>query len=560
MSEIQESLRESRTALSDVFRNRNLRRLNLAFAGSVIGDWAYGVAASVYAYRQGGVTAVGVLEVVRFVSMAVLAPFAALLADKFARKRVMISADAVRVVLVLTAAVLIELDGPPLAVYALAVVTSIVGTAFRPALAALMPSLANHPGELTAANVASSTIESIGFFVGPAIGGLLLSVTGIATVYAFNAATFVWSALMVVGLRPVTVTAPVDLADINASMTDESTDERLSLFAGVGDGFREIFTNRDIRLLIGLSVAQTIVAGASVVFGVAIALDLLDLGNGGVGLLDSALGVGGLLGGFVALMLSQRGSLARDFGFGIILWAAPLFLIAAWPTLPSTLIAMAIIGVANSVVDVNAYTILQRLVPDEVMGRVFGAMESAVVGGMALGAILMPILISTIGLRSGLVVIGAGVSLVVIVGIPGLQRIDKVALAPAGLDMIRGIPILSPLPDNVLERLARRSVTVNVPSGHVVLREGDVGDQFFIIESGTLDVSIRGGLVRTLSAGDSFGEIALLRDIPRTATVTATSDVTARTIARDEFLSAVIGDGESSNQADLVVTRLLTIR
>ena len=179
---------------------------------------------------------------------------------------------------------------------------------------------------------------------------------------------------------------------------------------------------------------------------------------------------------------------------------------------------------------------------------------------MALGALLMPILISTIGLRSGLVVIGAGVSVVVVLGIPGLRRIDKVALAPAGLDLIRGVAILRPLSDNVLERLARRSVTVSVPSGQTVVREGDAGDQFFIIESGTVDVTIRGGFVRTLSVGDSFGEIALLRDIPRTATVTAISDLTARTIARDEFLSAVTGDGESSNQADLVVTRLLTIR
>lgn len=555
MSAIQESLRESKTAMSEVFRNRNLRRLNLAYAGSVTGDWAYGVAASVYAYRQGGVATVGLLEVVRFVSMALLAPFAALLADKFDRKRVMIAADVVRVVLVVAAALLITFDGPPLGVYALAVLTSIVSTAFRPALAALMPSLANHPGELTAANVASSTIESIGFFVGPAIGGLLLSVTGIATVYAFNAATFVWSAFLVVGLRPVSAPSEVDVADPNSAPVEHS-----SFFAGVGDGFREIFTNRDIRLLIGLCVAQTVVAGASVVFGVAIALDLLDLGNGGVGLLDSALGVGGLLGGFVALMLAQRGSLARDLGLGIILWAAPLFLIAAWPTLPATLVAMVIIGIANSVVDVNAYTILQRLVPDEVMGRVFGAMESAVVGGMALGALLMPLLISTVGLRSGLVMIGAAVSVIVLLGIPGLTRIDKVALAPAGLDMIRSVTIFTALPDRVLERLARRSTTVRFTSGQVVLCEGDVGDHFFIIEAGTVDVTIRGGFIRTLSVGDSFGEVALLRDIPRTATITAIGDVSARTIARDDFLAAVVGDGESSNQADLVVTRLLTIR
>ena len=172
MSEIRESLSESTNALAEVFRNRNLRRLNLAFAGSVVGDWAYAVGASVYAYTQGGVAAVGVLGVVRFVSMALFSPFTSLLADRFDRKRVMIAADSIRVVLVLAAALVIRFDGPPIVVYALAVLTAVAGTSFRPAQAALTPSLANHPGELTAANVAASTVESVGFFAGPAIGGL----------------------------------------------------------------------------------------------------------------------------------------------------------------------------------------------------------------------------------------------------------------------------------------------------------------------------------------------------------------------------------------------------
>ena len=118
MSGIRESLSESKNTLAEVFRNRNLRRLNLAFAGSVIGDWAYAVAASVYAYTQGGATAVGALGVVRFVSMALLAPFTSLLADRFDRTRVMIASDFIRVVLVLAAALVIRLDGPPIVVYA----------------------------------------------------------------------------------------------------------------------------------------------------------------------------------------------------------------------------------------------------------------------------------------------------------------------------------------------------------------------------------------------------------------------------------------------------------
>ena len=562
MSGMGDSLRESKTAMAEVFRNRNLRRLNLAFAGSVAGDWAYAIGVSVYAYTRGGATAVGALGVVRYVSMALLAPFTSLLADRFDRKRVMVVADAVRVVLVVAAALVIWRDGPSLAVYALAVGTAVAGTAFRPAQAALMPSLANHPGELTAANVAASTIESVGFFAGPAIGGLLIAASGISAVYLFDAGTFIWSAALVLGLHPVAGT------DMQPAAAEPAVPEtvvaepvaRKNPFAGVGDGYREIFGNRDIRLLVGLYCAQTVVAGASLVFGVAIALDLLKMGQGGVGVLNSAVGVGGLIGGFVALLLSQRGKLARDFGLGVILWAAPLLLIAAWPTLASALIALAVVGLANSVVDVNAFTILQRLVPDALMGRVFGAMESAIVGGMGLGALLMPLLINTIGLRSGLGVLGAAVTFVVLLGIGGLRRIDHVALAPAGLELLRGVAILGLLQENVLERLARGSRTVMVPSGQVVFREGDGGDLFHVIESGTVDVTIRGSYVRTLSVGDSFGEIALLRDIPRTATVTATSDLVTRAVDRDQFLPAVTGRGDAADQAEQVVSSLLAIR
>ena len=558
VSGIRESLNGSKEAIAEVFRNRNLRRLNLAFAGSIIGDWAYAVGASVYAYRQGGPTAVGALGVVRFLSMATLAPFTSMLADKFDRKNVMIAADALRVVLVMSAALMISLDGPPIVVYAVSILTALTGTAFRPAQASLMPSLVNHPGELSAANVASSTIESVGFFIGPAIGGLLLGITSISWVYVFNAITFAWSALLVVGLHPSPRTDAETVED--SETRTEEADEPKGMFAGAADGYREIFRNRDIRLLVGMYCAQTVVAGASIVFGVAIALDLLHLKESGVGVINSAVGVGGLLGGFAALMLAQRGKLARDFGLGVILWAAPLLLIAAWPTLPSALIAMALIGVGNSIVDVNAYTILQRLVPDEVMGRVFGAMESAVIGGMALGALLMPILIHAVGLRAGLVILGSAITAVACLGISGLQRIDRFALAPVGLELLRGVPMLGVLPENVLERLARSAQLVAVPSGQMIFSEGDAGDLFYVVESGTVDVSIAGKVVRSLAAGDSFGEIALLRNIPRTASITATSDLVARTIERDRFLAAVTGHGDAADQAELVIGPLLAGR
>jgi MFS family permease len=546
-----DQLRSSFRALADVFRNPGLRRLELGFAGSVVGDWAYAVAVSVYAYDQGGPAAVGVLGVVRYISMAIATPFTATLADRLPRKKVMISVDLLRAVLVVVAAGVILADGPPLLVYALAVVTALAGTPFRPAQAALLPSLARDSGELTAANVASSTIESVGFFAGPALGGLLLAVADIPVVYLFNALTFVWSAALVVRIRSV-------------AGTDEEQSEGAEPSPGflreAAAGYSTILRSPDLRALVGLYSAQCVVAGASLVFVVAIALDLLDLGRPGVGYLNATVGIGGLVGGVAALVLAQRGRLAFDFGLGVLLWAAPLLLIAAWPTLPGAILALLIVGLANSLVDINAYTILQRVVPDAVMGRVFGALESAVIGAMALGALAMPILIATIGLRGGLLVIGAVVTLVSLLVLPRLLRIDRTALAPEGLERLRAVPILSPLPERTIERLARALVRVEIAPGETVVSEGEEGDRFYAVESGSLAVLQAGRQINELGPGDSFGEIALLRDVPRTATVTASTAVVLLALDRRHFIPAVTGHGDAYEAAELIVSSRLGLR
>lgn len=563
MTGVSEQLGESRIAITSVLRNRSLRRLNLALVGSVIGDWAFSVAISVYAYNNGGATALGIISVVRYLVMAVLAPLLATLADRFDRRLVMFGADAVRVVLVFASAAIVEFDGPELPVYALSVLTGIAGMVFRPAQAAILPSLAQDPSELTAANVVSSTINSIGFFVGPAVGGLLLAVADIGAVFAFNALTFVWSAIMVLGVRPVTRSADGTETSDTPETPDGNAEESGSsaaaggMFAGVGDGYRVILGNRHLRLIVALYVAQTVVAGCSAVYEVAIALDLLGLEDSGVGVLNAALGVGGLIGGAVALVLSQRGRLSRDFGIGVVLWAAPLLLIVAVPSLPSALLAMMLIGLGNSLVDVNAETIVQRLVPDEVLGRVFGALDSAAIGGMALGAGIMPLLIVTVGLSTGLLIVAVSVTALVLVSVRGLQRVDRIALAPDGLETLRAVPMLSVLPDHAIERLARMSVRMTLPAGHMVFEQGDEGDRFYVIESGEVEVSKVGEPVARLGAMGSFGEIALLRDVPRTASVLTLTEVVVRAIDRRHFLAAVTGHADASEQAELVVVRYM---
>jgi hypothetical protein len=358
----------------------------------------------------------------------------------------------------------------------------------------------------------------------------------------------VWSALLVLGLH---------VPPREKETTPDEAREQESFLSEASAGYRAIFGDRKLRLLIGLYCGQTVVAGASLVFTVAIALDLLDVGRSGLGFIDATLGIGGLVGGFVALVLAQRGHLARDFGIGVILWSAPLLLVAAWPTITAAVICMILLGLANSVVDVNAYTILQRITPEGTMARVFGAMESAVIGTMALGALLMPVLISTIGLRWGLAVIGASISVLVVAGLPGLRGIDLVIEPPPTLGLMRGVPLLGLLPEPTLEALARATVRVEAAPGDVVIREGDPGDLFYVIESGEVEVTKDGRHVATLGPGDFFGEIALLRDVPRTATVRALDELRLYAIEREEFLAAVTGHAPSLEAAHSVVTARL---
>ena len=525
--ELAERLGEAKGAMTEVFRNPGLRKLNIALAGSIMGDWAYAVAVSVYAYREGGATAVGIYGVVRYLSMAVAAPFTSMLADRLDRRRVMVSADGLRFALVAMAALIIAADGPPLIVYGLGILTSLAATAFRPAQAALLPQLANHPGELTAANVASSTIESIGFFAGPAVAGTLLAVADVAVVFGFNAATFLWSGLLVTTVRLPDRAAAVEdapaavLAEEPAPPDAAPDAPRETFLAGASAGFREIFANQDLMVLMMLYCAQTIVAGASLVFGVAIAFEMLGMSESGVGLLDALVGVGGLAGGFAALLLATRGRLAIDFGLGVMLWSAPLLIVVAFPSLAPVLIVMALLGLGNSVVDINAFTIMQRLVSDEVMGRVFGAVDSALIGGMAVGSLAMPVLIHTVGLRTGLLVIGTSVTVLTMMSLGALRRIDTIALAPEGLGVIASTPLFAPLPERSIERLARASTAVRVPAGEVVFNRGDPGDLFYVIESGNAEIVVSDDLSTHLGAGGGFGEIALLRDVPRQATVRA---------------------------------------
>jgi MFS family permease len=337
-------LGESLRAFAAVFANPDLRRLELAWSGSVIGQWGYEVALAVFAYRAGGAAAVGLVALVRLLPAAVVAPFSALLGDRFLRRRIMVAADLVRVCAMGGAAAAVFAGSPPVVVYALAVVTALAGTAFPPAQSSLLPALARSPEELTAANATTTTIESVAFFAGPALGGVLLTFTSVGSVFACTAALFLWSALV--------------LSRIRTDSRGELGEELESIPREALAGFRAILHERRLRIVVGLYGAQTLVAGIMRVLLVVTALRILGLGASGVGFLNSADGVGALVGVLALLGVISSGGLTGVFALGILFWGVPLVVLGAAPSVASALVCFGIVGVGNTMVDVAGLTLL----------------------------------------------------------------------------------------------------------------------------------------------------------------------------------------------------------
>jgi MFS family permease len=546
---VRRALRDTWTSLSSVFVNPALRRIELALAGSMIGDWAYATAVIVWAYGEGGAKLVGIWGAVRLLLMAVAAPLGSILADRLPRKAVLIGSDLVRATLVCTAAAMLIVDAPAMAILAVATLTALIGCVFRPAQMAWMPSLTTKPEELTAANGASSTIESLAFFLGPALGALLVISTSVQTVFFLNAATFLLSAFLVHGIRPVVPDVPGDDGG------SEDADEKVGMLREMGGGFTHIAHDRDLVMVAILTCAQTVVAGATIVLGVVLAVDVLEAGPEAVGVIDSMFGVGAIVGGFFAIARSTRNRLAGDLALGTALWSLPLLLIVAWPSPVTVFAAVILLGFGNPLVDVNFATIVQRLTPDAVLGRVFGAYEGALIGTMALGSAVTPLLLDQFGLRWTLATLALVVGIPALLFIPRCLRLDATLRPPEGTELLRSIPIFAPMPPAAVEALAGRLVRETALAGTTIIREGEGSDRFLVIESGRVEVTQDGRHLRFEGPGEFFGEIGLLRDVPRTATVTAVEDSQLLSLEREAFLDAVRGTDEAFAAADDIVVR-----
>jgi MFS family permease len=238
----------------------------------------------------------------------------------------------------------------------------------------------------------------------------------------------------------------------------------------------------------------------------------------------------------------------------LVVWGLPLVVIVVRPGIVVAVAALVVSGIGNAVLDVAAFTQMQRVADDRVLGRVFGVFYVGILASMGIGSVVAPGLIDLIGIRGALAVGGMLLPAAALVIYPRLNRIDDYATVPEqALAAVAGLPLFEPLPPTSLEKLARAAVAEMIPSGKAVVVQGEGGDTFYVVVGGVLEVSMDGSVLRTLGPGDFFGEISLLRDVPRTATVTATVYVAVLAIRRMDFLSAVLGNLESAETVDGIV-------
>jgi MFS family permease len=524
--------------------NRALVRVLGGYALFILTECAVWIAVLVYAYSRGGATVAALVALAQLVPAAVLAPVAAAIADRRSPVAVLAAGYLLQAAAMAAIAVAV-FTGLPLLAYAFAAVGSVAVTTTRPAQSAVIPSAAVTADQLTAANVVVSWLEAAGVVTAGVLVGVLISLAGLGSVFIVCGCLAVIAMALVAGLRIPALAAPQE--------------ETPAVLAGVAEGLRLAVRRPRLRLMLALLTAEAVVAGALDLLFVILALGVLHRSQAWAGYLNGAYGVGAVLAATVSAILIGRRLGGPILGAALVL-SGVLAALAFGLGLAGTLALLAVAGAASTVQDVGLRTLLQRSVPPQLMGRVFGVLEGLTMAGYAVGVLLVPLLVHLGGNRLALLGIAVVLPLTAAVGGRALFALDAGVPVPVvEIALLRSLPLFAELPAPAIEGLAAALKPIHVPAGAVLIQQGEAGDAYYAVASGELDAVQDGQFLRRCGRGEGVGEIALLRAIPRTASVIANTAATVYELNRELFLTAVAGHAATARRADHIADTRLAV-
>jgi MFS family permease len=535
-------------AFGSLAGNTALLRVLAAYLLFILTEYAVWIAMLVFAYNRGGTTVAGLVAVAQLAPAAVVAPVASAVADRRSPMVLLAGGYLVQAAAMAGTAAAIG-AGSPVAAYAAAVIASTAVTTTRPAQSALIPSLAATPDQLTAANVVAGWLEAAGAAAAGLLVGVLISLAGVGSVFAVCAGLGLAAALLVTGRGWAGRVAGLAGAE-------QSTEEPA---ARAAEGLRLAVRQPRLRLMLALLTADAVVVGALDLLVVILALTVLGRPPGWAGYLEFAFGVGAVLAATVSAVLVGR-RLGGPILAAALTFSGALAAVAFGPGLAGTVMLLAVAGAGHCLLVVATRTLLQRSVPPRLIGRIFGVLEGFTMAGLALGALLVPGLAHLGGSRLAVLGVAAVLPLAALAGGRAVFRLDAGTAVPVvEIALLRSLPLFAELPAPALEGLAAALRPVELSAGAVLIRQGDPGDAYFAIAAGELDAVQDGQFLGRYGRGDGVGEIALLRAVPRTATVIAHTAATVYQLDRDPFLTAVTGHAPTRRQADrIAAARLAT--
>ena len=532
----------TRPGLRAVVRIPGARRIHLADLVSGTGDALYWVALVVVLIEaDSGGALVAAAVIARLAPRLLFGALAGVVVDRTEGRRLMMILDAGRAVLMVVLAVVVWLDGPPIAVLVIVFLVGTLGTPYRPSVSVL---LATTVGErlLAPANALAMSTGQVVALTGPLVAAAALAVAAPSWAFVANALTFVASVILVAGIPP----AP------SLHVRFERA-PRPGLLAELRAGLSTARHQDGIAIVLGLAVLLTLVRGAEMVLYVRVADDSLDLGAGGYGLLTGAVGGGALL----AVPFVGRVAATRSESRVLIVAAAasivPLLVLATVTSLPIVLLALAVQGAATVVFEVLGLTMVQRLCTLTSLGRVLGVQSTAAGGSKLVGSVLAPVTIAALGVPGGLLTVAAiALGGTAALALPALGLGRRLSRRRAEIeprvDVLDTLAIFDGASRPTIERLAMHSTVERLPRNTVLIREGDPADDFYVIASGELTVQAGGRTINHLVAPDWCGELGLLQRAARTATVVTTTDTVVWRIPGAELIAALTA-GASLPQA-----------